>query len=54
MIILLDAEKAFDRLWCSLPVKSTAEIRATRTILKYNKSNTQQINSQYQIKWRDT
>jgi hypothetical protein len=37
-----------------LHVKSIGEIKNSKFIIKYNKNNTQQTNSQHQTKWRGT
>jgi hypothetical protein len=51
MIILLDAEKAFDRIQY---VKSLGKIRNSRSIFKYGKRNIQQTSNKHQTKWRET
>ena len=50
MIILLDAEKAFDNIQHPLMIKV---LERSRPISKHNKSNIQQISSQHQNKWRE-
>jgi hypothetical protein len=39
---------------CQNPTSLLGNIRNTRSIPKYNKSNLQQISSQHQTKWRET
>jgi hypothetical protein len=46
MIISLNAEKAFGKI--------QHLFKDSRHITKHNKSNIQQTNSLYQIKWRET
>ena len=53
MIISVDAEKAFDKIQHPFHDKGLGEIRDTRNIPKLNKDNTQQADSQCQIKWRN-
>jgi hypothetical protein len=48
------AEKSVYKNTTLLHVISIGEIRNSRPIPKHNKSNIQETNSQYQIKWRDT
>ena len=50
MIISLDAENVFDKNPTPLHNKSPREIRDTRDILQYNKSNLQKDYNQHQIK----
>jgi hypothetical protein len=56
MSILLDAEKAFDKIQHPFMIhdKSLEKIRNSRPITKHNKSNLQQTSSQHQTKWRET
>jgi hypothetical protein len=53
MTISLDVEKAFSKIQHLIHVKSIGEVVNSRPIPKYNKSNMQQTNSQYQIKLTD-
>ena len=48
MIISLNAEKEFDKIQHPFMLKSLRKIRNPRPIMKHNKSNIQQINSQHQ------
>jgi hypothetical protein len=50
MIIPLDVEKAFEKIQHFFMLR-ILEIRNSWPILKHNKSNIEQTNSQYQIKW---
>jgi hypothetical protein len=52
MIILLDAENAFDKIQHRLMI-SLGKIRNSRPICKHNKSNIQQTSSQHLSKWRE-
>jgi hypothetical protein len=54
IIILSDAEKAFDKIQHPFMIKVFGKIRNSRPIPKHNKSNPQQISSQHQSKWRET
>jgi hypothetical protein len=52
MIILLDAEKAFDKSPTPLHDKTHGKTRISKPILKHNNSNLQQTSRQHQCKWR--
>jgi hypothetical protein len=52
MNILLDTQNTFEKIQHLFMLK-IGEISSTRCTLKHNKSNTQQANSQYKIKWRE-
>ena len=54
ILISLAVEKSFDKNSTPLHVKSLGEIKKIHLIIKHNKSNIQQANSQHQIKWRET
>jgi hypothetical protein len=52
MIILLDAEKAFDKIQHPFMIKvSEGNIRNSKSIHEHDKSNLQQTSSQHQRKW---
>jgi hypothetical protein len=53
MIILLDAEKAFDKIQHPFMIKVWQD-QEFRAIPKHNKSNLLQTSSQHQTKWRET
>jgi hypothetical protein len=54
MIILLDAEKAFDKIQQPFMKKSFGKTRNLRPTPKHNKSNIQQTSSKHQKEWRET
>jgi hypothetical protein len=53
MIILLNADKAFDKNLRHIHDKSFGKIGISTPIPKHNKSNIQQTSSQDQTKWRE-
>jgi hypothetical protein len=53
MIILLDSEKAFDKIQHPF-MKSLRKTGNSRPIPKHSKSNIQEPSSQYQAKWRES
>jgi hypothetical protein len=54
MIISIGAEKAFDKIQHPFTLKILERSGIQDPYLKHRKSNKQQTDSQYQIKWRDT
>jgi hypothetical protein len=54
MIILLDAEKIFDKIQQAFISKVWDRPGIQGLIPNHNKSNIQQSNSQYKIEWRET
>jgi hypothetical protein len=53
MIILLDAEKAFDKIQHPLMINFLDELGIQGPYPKHNKSNLQQTSSQHQTKVRE-
>jgi hypothetical protein len=54
MIILLDAEKAFDKIQHPFTIKVLERSGIQGPTPKHNKSNIQPTRSQHQTKWRET